>query len=107
MGYFFLGLSFLGAVLPYSLLGQFLLANGLNFTELKTQAMVNPVSGFLAVAWLISGLVTLVFIWNEGRKIKMKGLWLPLIATLAAGVSCGLPLFLYLRDLNLSRRSDG
>lgn len=106
MGYFYLGLSFLGAVLPYSLLGQFLLANGLNFAALKAQAMINPVSGFLAVAWLIAGLVTLVFVWSEGRKMKMKGLWLPLAATVAAGVSCGLPLFLYLRDLNLSRRGD-
>lgn len=104
MGYFYLGLSFLGAVLPYSLLGQFLLAEGLSLAELKTQAMVNPVSGFLAVAWLIAGLVTICFIWTEGRKIKMKGLWLPLIATAASGVSCGLPLFLYLRDLNLSRQ---
>lgn len=104
MGYFYLGLSFLGAVLPYSLLGQFVLSEERSLAGLKELATVNPVASFLALAWLIANLVTLIFVLTEGRKIKMKGLWLPLLATLAAGVSCGLPLFLYLRDLSLSRR---
>ncbi|MDR3203273.1 MAG: DUF2834 domain-containing protein [Deltaproteobacteria bacterium] len=103
MGFFYLGLAFLGAVAPYSFLGQFLITNGLNFSEMKTQLWASPVSSYFGVNMLVSALVTILFIYSEGRRQKMKGLWLPLLATLAVGVSCGLPLFLYLRRLNFER----
>ncbi len=106
MGYFYLGLAFLGAVAPYSFMGQFLLTHGLNFPELKTQLWASPISSFVGAAFLISSLVNLFFVLGEGRRLKMKGLWLPLLATVTVGVSCGLPLFLYLRDLALSRQRD-
>ncbi|MDR0549194.1 MAG: DUF2834 domain-containing protein [Deltaproteobacteria bacterium] len=103
MAYFYLGLAFLGAVAPYSFLGQFFVASGLNFGEIRAQMWVNPVSSYFGLNALISSLVTLLFIWSEGRRQKMKGLWLPLLATLLVGVSCGLPLFLYLRRVFMDR----
>ena len=106
MGYFYLGLAFLGAVAPYSFMGQFLLTHGLNFQELKLQLWASPISSFVGAAFLISSLVNVFFILGEGRRLKMKGLWLPLLATATVGISCGLPLFLYLRDLALSRQRD-
>ena len=106
MGYFYLGLAFLGAVAPYSFMGQFLLTHGLNFQELKVQLWASPISSFVGAAFLISSLVNIFFVLGEGRRLKMKGLWLPLLATITVGISCGLPLFLYLRDLALSRQRD-
>lgn len=106
MGYFYLGLAFLGAVAPYSFMGQFLLTHGLNFPELKVQMWASPISSFVGASFLIAGLVSLVFIFREGRRLKMKGLWLPLLATVLVGVSCGLPLFLYLRDMTLIREKE-
>ncbi|MDR3154028.1 MAG: DUF2834 domain-containing protein [Deltaproteobacteria bacterium] len=99
MGYFYLGLALLGAVAPYSFLGQFLAANGPDWEALKAQAVQSPVSSYLAVNMVVAAAVTLVFIFREGRRLRMKGLWLPMAATLAIGVSCGLPLFLYLRKV--------
>jgi hypothetical protein len=49
----------------------------------------------------VSTLVLLVFIATEGRRIALSRLWLPIIATLLAGVSLGFPLFLYLRQRKL------
>ncbi|MDR0882659.1 MAG: DUF2834 domain-containing protein [Candidatus Adiutrix sp.] len=106
MGYFYLGLAFLGAVAPYSFLGQFLLTHGLSFTEFKTQMAANSVSSFLGASFFIAGLVTFFFILGEGRRLKMRGLWLPLLATLAVGVSCGLPLFFYLRNQAVIRNEQ-
>jgi Terpene cyclase DEP1 len=34
----------------------------------------------------------------EGRRGKLRLLWMPISATCLIGVSCGLPLFLYLRE---------
>ncbi len=106
MGYFYLGLAFLGAVAPYSFMGQFLLTHGVNYVEFRAQMGASPAASFLGASFFIAGLVTLCFIWGEGRRLKMKGLWLPLLATAVVGVSCGLPLFLYLRDMALTRQKE-
>ncbi len=106
MGYFYLGLAFVGAVAPYSFMGQFLLTHGMNFTEFKAQLWATPISSFVGAAFLIASLVTFFFILGEGRRLKMKGLWLPLLASLVVGASCGLPLFLYLRDMALFRQRE-
>lgn len=104
MGYLYLGLAFVGAIAPYSFLGQFLLAQGLNFNEFKALMAVNSISSFLGAAFIIASVVTFLFIFSEGRRLKMKGLWLPLLATILVGVSCGLPLFLYLREMARDRQ---
>ncbi|MDR1872771.1 MAG: DUF2834 domain-containing protein [Deltaproteobacteria bacterium] len=104
MAFFYLGLAFLGAVAPYSFLGQFFVSSGFNLTEIRTQMWASPVSGYFSLNALISLLVTVIFIWNEGRRQKMAGLWLPLFASILVGVSCGLPLFLYLRRVFLDRK---
>jgi len=104
MGFFYLGLAFLGSVVPYSFMGQFLLTHGLDLVELKAQMWAAPISSFTGSAFVIASLVNFCFVWGEGRQQKMKGLWLPLLATVLVGVSCGLPLFLYLRGQ--ARRSE-
>ena len=100
MGYLYLGLAFLGAVAPYSFLGQFFIANGLNLAEFKAQLTSTPVGSYFGLNMLVAALVTVLFILGEGKRLKMRGLWLPLLTTVAVGVSCGLPLFLYLRRMS-------
>ena len=97
MGFFYLGLAFVGAVVPCSFIGQFLLTHGLDFVELKAQMWAAPISSFTGTAFVIASFVNICFVLGDGRRLKMKGLWLPILATLLVGVSCGLPLFLYLR----------
>ena len=103
MGYLYLGLAFLGAVVPYSYLGQFFINNGFNLAEFKTQLTSTPVGSYFGLNMLIAAFVTVLFIFGEGKRLKMRGLWLPLLTTVLVGVSCGLPLFLYLRRLSQDR----
>jgi hypothetical protein len=52
-------------------------------------------------AWLdvlVSAVVLLQFIDWEGKRMAMKRLWVPSVATVLVGVSCGLPLFLFMRE---------
>jgi uncharacterized protein DUF2834 len=44
-----------------------------------------------------------IFVATEVRRLGMRHLWAPVAATLAVGVSLGLPLFLYLREARLER----
>jgi len=37
----------------------------------------------------------------EGRRLAMSRLWGPIAANLLVGVSLGLPLFLYMREIHL------
>ena len=43
------------------------------------------------------------FIQTEGKRLGMGLLWLPTSAVFLVGVSLGLPLFLYLRQVHLDR----
>ena len=40
----------------------------------------------------------IAFILWEGRRVRMSALWAPIAATGLIGVSCGLPLFLFMRE---------
>ncbi len=92
---------------PYSFIGQFLMTHGLNMAEFKAQMWSTPIGSFMAAAFLIASFVTLIFVFTEGRRLKMRGLWLPLLASILVGVSCALPLFLYLRSMVINKEAPG
>jgi Terpene cyclase DEP1 len=52
---------------------------------------------------LVSGIVLISFIQSEGKRLAVRLLWLPIAAVLLVGVSLGLPLVLYQRQLQLDR----
>jgi Terpene cyclase DEP1 len=91
-------LAILGAVLPYSQFIPWLAAHGLNLRLLYTELFAGRASAFFALDVIVSALVLLLFIVREGIERKMRTLWLPVAATCLIGVSCGLPLFLALRE---------
>jgi hypothetical protein len=47
-----------------------------------------------------------VFIGVEGRRLALRNLWVPVVATCVVGVSLGFPLFLYMRQLKLDAQSN-
>ncbi len=67
------------------------------------QLFANRIGGFFGLDVIVSSLVLWVFVFAEGRRVGMQRLWLPVIASLVVGVSLGLPLFLYMRQLHLDR----
>ena len=95
---FYLGLAIIGTLIPYAAFVPWLLQNGLDLPQFYIEAMANPISIF---AWLdvIAAAITLLgFIVHDGQKNQVKWRFIAIVGTLSVGVSCGLPLYLYLRE---------
>ena len=96
----------LGLVLPYS---QFIAwiteHHALNILMFMHDLFANRIAAFFALDVIVSAIVLLSFIQSEGRRLRMRFLWLPMLGTVFVGVSLGLPLFLYLRQLELDRKA--
>ena len=101
--YFYLILCVLGIVLPYSQFVPWLLEHGLNVGLFVRELFANRISAFFAMDVIVSAIVLIWFIQTEGKRLRMRFLWLPTIGTLMVGVSFGLPLFLFQRQLTLDR----
>ncbi len=64
------------------------------------------ISAFFALDVLVSAAVVFVFLYVEQRRLKLPSWWLAIAAVLGVGVSFGLPLLLYLREVALDRSSQ-
>jgi hypothetical protein len=98
MRWVYLSLALVGAVLPYSQFLPWLAEHGPNIPLLLTELFSTRAGAFFGLDVLVSAVVLIAFIRREGARRKMSVLWLPIAATCLIGVSCGLPLFLYLRE---------
>ena len=94
----YLLLTVLGIVIPFGAFVPWLLNNGIDFTALYQAAMVNPISIFAWLDVLVAALVLLTFIIVDGKRNNVRYAWLAVIGTISVGVSCGLPLYLYLKE---------
>ena len=95
----YLGLCVFGTVLPLSQFIPFLRQHGLNPEEFAAQLFATPVSGFFGMDVIVSSVVLWAFVAIDGRRTGLKHLWAPVAANLTVGVSLGLPLFLYMREV--------
>jgi uncharacterized protein DUF2834 len=92
----------LGVALPYSQFVPWVLEHGLPMGLFLRQLFANRISGFFGMDVLVSAVVLIFFLRQEGKRLGVPHLWLPIMGTLTVGVSLGLPLFLYLREAILS-----
>jgi len=99
-------LAIIGFLLPYYFLVSFLLENGPNLGLLIDQLFANNISTFFAVDLIITGIVLLVFIYQDAHKLEMGNWWAYGIATLLVGPSFAMPLFLYYRESKLDTTSS-
>jgi len=90
-------------VLPYSQFVPWLLEHGLNVTLFFHELFANRISTFFVLDVIVSAIVLIWFIQSEGKRLRVRLLWLPTIGTLIVGVSFGFPLFLFLRQVRLDR----
>jgi predicted exporter len=97
----YLALCILGAILPLAAFAPFLGAHGLDVREFVEQLFATPVSSFFGWDVIVSSLVLWTFVLAEGHRLAMARLWAPVAANLLVGVSLGLPLFLYMREIHL------
>ena len=94
----FLLLCVAGVALPYSQLIPFLREHGLDLRLFFEQLFANRIGAFFGWDVIVSTAVLWVLVFVEGRRAGVRHRWAPLAASLAVGVSLGLPLFLYLRE---------
>jgi Terpene cyclase DEP1 len=100
--------ALIGLILPYSQFLPWIVEHqALNITLFIRDLFANRISAFFAMDVIVSAIVLISFIQSKGKRLRMRLLWLPTIGTLIAGVSFGLPFFLYLRQLVLDRTSVG
>ena len=97
----YLALFVLGTLLPATQLVPFVRDHGLDVTLLFQQAFSTRGGALFGVDVLVSGLVLWVLVLTDGRMAGVRHRWVPLLASLAIGVSSGLPLYLYLREKQL------
>ena len=101
--YVYLVCCVLGLILPYSQFVPWLFEHGLNLTLFFRELFANRISTFFATDVIISAIVLIWFIQSEGKRLRVRSLWLPTLGTLVVGVSFGFPLFLFLRQMTLDR----
>ena len=94
-------LALIGTVAPLSQFMPWLSRHGLDIQLLIQQAFEPNIAAFAWLDVIISAVVLLLFIYWEGRRIKLQRLWIPALGTCAVGVSLGLPLFLMMRERKL------
>jgi hypothetical protein len=97
----YLVLCTLGALLPYWQVLPWLWQHGPDFPLFFHQLFANRIGAFFGLDVIVSSFVLWVFVLFEGRRIGVRHLWLPISPSLVVGVSLGLPLFLYMRQLRL------
>lgn len=94
-----------GIIFPYTFFGPWFLKNGINVRLFFAELFSTGIGGGFGMDVFVSITVLLIFTWAEIRRLNMKRGWLILtvvfVGANAVGVSCGFPLFLYLRQRHL------
>lgn len=101
MRWLYLTAAVAGAVLPLSQLFPFLSEHGPDVPLLFRQLFQTNASAFFGLDVIVSSVVLWLFVFSEGRRRRMRGLWLYVVCNLAVGVSLALPLFLFFRERRL------
>jgi hypothetical protein len=95
----YLVLCFVGALLPYWQFVPWVMQHGMNLPLFVRELFANRISAFFGMDVLVSAVVLIVFMGVESGRLNMPRRWLPVVALLTVGVSLGLPMFLYMREL--------
>jgi hypothetical protein len=101
----YLLLCVVGFLAPYSAFVPWVVEHGLNGRLFFQHLFANRISTFFALDVVVSAIVLLRFSSIESARLNIRKQWLILLATLLAGVSLGLPLFLYFRERQLEANS--
>jgi Terpene cyclase DEP1 len=97
----YLVLCFVGALLPYWQFIPWLMQHGMNLPLFVRELFVNRISAFFGIDVLVSAVVLITFMRIENARLKIPRRWLAVLAVLTVGVSLGLPMFLYMREVKL------
>ena len=102
----YLVLCVAGTLLPYSQFTPFLREHGLDLDQFYRQLFATKISTLFAFDVVVSSLVLWFFVYTEGTRLKMRNLWVYVVANLLVGVSLALPLFLFAREFRVDRTDN-
>jgi hypothetical protein len=102
MQWLHLAAAVLGTVLPLRYGGAFVLEHGLDLRLFVSQLFATNVSAFFAMDVVVSSVVVWLLVYGEGRRLRMRHLWVYVVCNLLVGVSLALPLFLWRRQRRLT-----
>lgn len=88
----------IGAVVPYAILLPWIGANGWAPARFLAAPFATRPAAIFSADALLSAAVFLAFVAVEGRRRRMKRLWLYPFVTLTIGLCCAFPLFLAVRE---------
>lgn len=94
----FAGLTVLGTALPLAAFLPWLAVNGLDVPLLVGTLFSNRIGAFFGLDVIVAAVALLAFILIDGHRMGVTLRWMPILATLCIGVSCGLPFYLTLRE---------
>ena len=98
----------LGTLLPYSQFVPWVVANhGVPLGLFVRELFANRIGAFFGMDVLVSAVVLIFFARHEGKRLGVRHLWAPIVATLIGGVSLGFPLFLCVRESILEKGGGG
>ena len=100
----YLVLCFAGVLLPYWQFVPWVLQHGLNMALFARELFANRIGAFFGMDVVVSAVALLAFTRIESARLGIRRRWLVIVAVLTVGVSLGLPLFLYLRELQLEQK---
>lgn len=90
-----------GTLLPLLQFGLWLLHQGPDVALFFGELDATAISRFFKWDALMGMAALLVLVVVETRRLQVRHAWLAVVAGCVVGVSSGLPLFLYLRELRL------
>ena len=93
----YLALCVMGLVIPYAQLIPWLAEHGVQPELFVRELFATRIGAFFGLDVVVSAIVLFVFVFAERAALGSR-VWVPVVATLVVGVSCGLPLFLYMRE---------
>lgn len=100
----YLILCFLGTAIPYAVFSPWLILHGPDLSLLLQQISTHPASAFAWLDVVFSALGLFAWIYYERKSRKVPHTWLAIVGTLTVGVSLGLPLYLYLREISSEKK---
>ena len=98
MKLFYLAMSVLGLLLPFTQFLPWLFEFGLDLPRLLSDASATPISAFAWLDVVVTAVVVIGFIVADALRRNLGLFWLPILGTLLVAPSFGLPLYLYLRE---------
>ena len=105
----YLALAIAGAVLPWLANVEFIQSSGQAFDLGRFVAMANanPAATSLSRDLAIGATAVVIWMVQESRRLKMRGLGWVLLSCVTLAFACGAPLFLYLRERRLAELARG